>query len=379
MVNVTSMSRYREMVSVPLPMTTTWKASSYKLVDDTLSPEYVEATPGAVWSRKDPFDAYSPVVDRARGGEAAPHTSFAKLAAMALNFALTDEEEKKLHRMLNLFANRYGLLGLFLEEFGAPLLPEREVGWFVRVAPDALIDGNGSLRDIDPATEGKRLQEELLRERFRRDYAARGELHLWEPQKLILTQKVLILPGELRFEKRVVDFVRSGFSRPSLFSRDPSRVLTYEDVQQRYGVRVVFDRRAGTGVSIVSTREPVGAWLDELRSFGQPLSLRRLNRHLEGVNPRAVVGEDGRLASSWNCPSLLKALHLMRYLDAITGTKIQRCEAPGCYNYFRVGPRGRASMYCPPLPGQKQSRCASRASTAMHRDRQRKRRNLDAD
>jgi len=377
MADVTSMSRYREMVSVPFPMATTWRASEYKLVGDTLSPEYVVAKRGAVWSRKDPFDAYGPVVDRAPGGEATPHTSFATLADMALEFAPTNEEEKRFHLALNVFANRYGLLGLFWEEFSAPLLPEREVGWFVRVAPDALIDGNGRLRGIDPATEGKRLQEELLREHYRRNYAARGELHLWEPEKLILTQKVLILPGELRFEKRAVDFVRAGFSRPFLSDPDPSRVLTYEDVQQRYGVRVVFDSRAGTGVSIVSTREPVDAWLDELRSFGQHLSLRRFNRLLEGVKPRAVVGEDGRLASSWYCPSLLKALYLMRYLDATTGTKIQRCEAPGCYNYFRVGPRGRASMYCPPLPGRKHSKCASRVSTAMHRDRQRKSRNSD--
>ncbi len=262
-------------------------------------------------------------------------------------------------------------MGLFQEEFGAPLLPEREVGWLVRVAPDAVIDESGRLRGIDPVTEGKRLLEELLRKRDRQIYAERGELHLWEPEKLVLTQKELILPGELRFQKRATDFVRSGFSRPSLSDPDRGRVFTYEDVQRRYAIRVVFDRRAGTGVSIVSTREPVGAWRDELRSFAQPLSLGRLNRHLEGVNPRAVVGEDGRVASSWYCPSLLKALHLMRYLDVTTGTRMQRCVAPGCYNYFRVGPRGRPSMYCPPPPGQKQSNCASRASSAMYRERKR--------
>ncbi len=374
MVDVTSMSRYREALSVPLPTAATWRASKYKLVGDALSPIYLEAPHDAVWFRKDPFEAYSPVGTRAPGGDPAPHVAFAALADMALEFAPTDAQARLFHLALNVFANYHGMLGLFREEFGAPLLPEREVGWLVRAAPDTVVDGNGRLRSIDPATEGKRLLEELLREHDRRIYAARGELHLWEPEKLVLTRTELILPCELRFQKRAPDFVRLGFSRP--FSSDPNRgrMFTYEDVQRQYGVRVVFDPRASTGVSIVSTREPVGAWRDELRSFVQPRSQGRVNRHLEGVNPREVEDEDGRPASSWYCPSLLKALHLMVHLDVTTGTKIQRCEAPDCLEYFRVGPRGRSSKYCPPPPGQKQSKCASRASSALYRERKRSRR-----
>ena len=163
----------------------------------------------------------------------------------------------------------------------------------------------------------------------------------------------------------------TGFSRRTYSSESP-HTFSYEDVLRRYGIRVVLDRQASLGVSVISTREPVFMWRDELRSFAQPLSSKRLNRHLEGVRPRAVASEDGRPAPSWYCPSLLKALYLMLYLDVTTGTKMQKCEAPGCYNYYRVGAHERDSKYCPPPPDKKQSKCASRASSARYRERQRR-------
>jgi hypothetical protein len=291
---------------------------------------------------------------------------------MALEFAPTEEEAKRFRLALNVFADRYGLLGLLWEEFGAHLLPERKVGRLVFIAPDAVIDGAGRLRRIDPDTDGKQLLEKMLRERDRRIYAERGELHLWDPEKLVLTPRELVLPGELRFpEKTAWDLLLSG---PSWLLSEPERprIRSYDDLRRRYGVRVVFDRRQLRSVSFVATREPVAAWRAKLRSFAQLHSRGRLNRHLEGVNPCEVDGEDGRAASSWRCPSLLKALWLMLHLDKTTGVRLQRCQAPGCYEYFRVGPRGRASMYCPPPPGKKQSKCASRASSAMHRARKRR-------
>jgi hypothetical protein len=231
------------------------------------------------------------------------------------------------------------------------------------------MDGRGRLHVINPATEGKRLLEDLFRERDRRIYADRGDLHLWEPKRLVLTHRELILPEELRFEKRRADFLRSVS-----FRQDRGGMCTYHEVWHRYGVRgVVFDRRAATGVSIISTREPISAWRDELRSFAQPRSPERVNRHLVGVNLREVVGNGG--ASSWYCPSLLKALWLMRHLDVHGGTMIKKCQAPGCPAYFRIGPLGDTeSIYCPPLPGEKQSKCASRASSAKYRERKRKHR-----
>jgi hypothetical protein len=70
-------------------------------------------------------------------------------------------------------------------------------------------------------------------------------------------------------------------------------------------------------------------------------------RHLEEAKPLLVAGEDGRAASSWSCPSLLKAVHLRRYLDLVAGIRMQRCQAPICREYFRVGPRSRESLYQP--------------------------------
>jgi hypothetical protein len=368
MVNVTSMSRNREIVSVPLPMAAIWKASRYRVVGDKRRPNhnYIEATRGAVWSRTDPFEAYKPVLRRAHEEEGAPHLRFAKLADRALEFAPTDDDARLFRDMVRVLADHYGLLGLLWEEFDdVPLLPEREVGRVVFVAPNAEMDGRGRLHFISPATEGKRLLEELFRERDRRIYADRGEPHLWEPEKLVLTQRELVLPEELRFERRRADFVRSVS-----FRQDHDRVCTYDEIRHQFGVRFVFDPQAATGVSIIFTREPISAWREELRGFAQPRSPERVNRHLVGVNPREVGGNGG--ASSWYCPSLLKALWLMRHLDVHRGTVIKKCQAPGCPNYFRVGPRGDTeSIYCPPLPGEKQSKCATRASSAMYRERQR--------
>jgi hypothetical protein len=88
-------------------------------------------------------------------------------------------------------------------------------------------------------------------------------------------------------------------------------------------------------VRLVATREPFAAWQAELRDFAQPRSRGCLNRHFECVDPREVEDEDGRAASSWRCPSLLKALWLMRHLDKTAGVRLQRCQSPGCYEYFR--------------------------------------------
>ena len=62
----------------------------------------------------------------------------------------------------------------------------------------------------------------------------------------------------------------------------------------------------------------------------------------------------------------------MHFLDLAGGIRMQRCQAPGCREYFRVGPQSRGTLYCPPPPGKKQSRCASRASSAMYRERRRR-------
>lgn len=173
------------------------------------------------------------------------------------------------------------------------------------------------------------------------------------------------------------EFFRTGFSRAAYYLRE-DKTFTYEDVRHRYGIRVVFDpQNAPTGVALVSTREPMSMWWDGLTGFSGRPSTGYLNRQLEEVRPLLVDDEEGREAGGWFCPSLLAAVHLMRYLDLIARIRMQKCQARGCPEYFRVGPRSRRRLYCPPPPGKKQSKCASRMTSAKYRERQRGRRESD--
>jgi hypothetical protein len=180
---------------------------------------------------------------------------------------------------------------------------------------------------------------------------------------------VLILPEELRFQKPALGFSRPGFSW-ELSESAHDRMYTYKDARNRYGVRVLFDRRADAGVSLLSTREPVDGWKHELRGFARDTSWEDLDRRLEGgIRPRAVEGKDRRQAEHWYCASLLKAIYLMRYLDLNSGTEMRKCQATDCPEYFRVRPRSR-QKFCYPPPGKKESRCLSRMTTARQRERQ---------
>ena len=401
----------REVVAERGPSASVWKASTHRLVDGPLAPDYIEAAPDALWERTDPFRTYHPAEDRGAWSKPSPHETFAKLADIALNLeeiedllevaeiapdadalldtieeeelkirvkqtdfdleGINEEERKLLHRAVEVFANTYGLLGLFWEEFGGPLLPERKLSYFAGIAPDAVIGRDKKLREIDPATEGKRLLTELTHERITQPIEKPSE---WPPFPVnVLVEPVeLIVPGELRFQKRVRHYAQTGSSQlPS--DDDYGAMFTYEDVRRRYGVYAVFDpQNADRGVSLVSTREPVSVWREEFSAFTSSLYQDFLNANLEDVRPLLVTDKNGRAASSWYCPSLMKAIHLMRYLDLVAGVRMQRCQAPGCREYFRVGPGSRESLYCPPPPGKNQSKCASRASSAMYRERQRR-------
>lgn len=363
----------RELWTTPPPLAATWRASAYRLDGDRLRPEYIAAVDRAVWSRSNPFQFYRPVRPRSSEDVAAPHGPFARLADLSRDFTPPErapENAKRLHQRIKVFAATYGLLGLFGEEFASPSLPERKTNPLVFVAPDAAMDDEGRLCEIDPATEGKERLEELLRERDKRIYEERRELHLWEPEKYALTTEVLILPAELSFRRTRADVMSAGLSRP-LFGREKPRTATYEDVRREYGVHVLFDRGAPKGVSLISTREPVAAWVSRLRGFfpSSP-SPEYLDRHLEGVRPRAVTGEDGRPARSWYCPSLHKAIYLMTYLDKTDDVELRKCHRPGCPSYFRAPYHDERSKYCSP-------KCASIVSSAMYRERQRKSRNPD--
>ena len=345
-----------------------WKASKYRLVGGVLTPDFIEATPDARWERLDPFQHYLPVGDRS--GEPCPHEIYAKLGNMAEHMASTAEMTELYHRAIELFVNKFGLLGWFGEEFDTPILPRRALSGNVRLAPDAVIDEDGRLRSIDPATEGKQLLERLM---VRQDEQGAAELGIppSRPSDYYLAPKELILPSELRFTRPPTDFVRTGSSRSSYFKRD-KRIYSYEDVQSRYGIRVVFDpESSATGVTVLPTREPMNMW-QMFTGIGKYVSKEYLNRQLHEVSPLIVVGEDGRRTGGWACPSLHNAVHLMYYLDLVSNVELKKCEAPGCLEYFRVEPGSGPRMYCPPPPGRKQSKCASRATSAMYRERQRR-------
>jgi hypothetical protein len=362
----------REAVAGSSTSAGVWKASNHKVVAGLPYADYVEAAPDALWTRIDPFGTYRAADDREARPKLRPaHETFSKLADMAPGFSVYGEEASEFNSAVRVFADCYGMLGLLREDLGVPLLPGGERPAAL-IAPDAVIDETGRLRDIDPATDGKRLLVELVNELDRRDCAQRGELHSWKFDDVDLSRSTLVWPEELRFQKPAMGFLRAAFSWV-LSDRNHDTVFAYEDARDRYGVRVVFDPWADAGVSVVSTREPVRRWRDELSSFARDTSWEELDRRLEGgIRPRAVEGKDRREAENWYCASVLKAIYLMRYLDLNSGTKMRKCQASDCPEYFRVGPRSRRK-YCPPPPGQKESRCLSRVTTARQRERERKR------
>ena len=360
-----------DMATRPGPSASLWKASKHRLVSDTLGPDFVEVVPDARWERSDPFRFYRPAGALRAPGGPAPHELFSKLADMAQDLDPMVRATKTFRLAVQFFADRHGLLGWMREEFSEPLLPDRKVGHIARVAPDTVIDEDRRLRRIDPTTEGKRLLEQQM---IRQAATWSKELGLPPPRPsdYHLRTDQLILPRELRFRRPSTDFVRTGFSRSVHYLRDES-TFTHEDVRRRYGLRVVFDpRNEVTGVDLLATREPISMWRQGLTVLTGSTGERYLSQQLRHARPLFVADEQGRRALGWSCPSLLTAVHLMHYLDLVAGVRMQRCRAPGCREYFRIGPRGRESLYCPPLPGRKQSRCASRASSAMYRERQRR-------
>ena len=220
---------------------------------------------------------------------------------------------------------------------------------------------------IDPKTVGKRLLEKLLNKRDGPFRAGRLELK----------RKELAWPNELRFRTLGLDYGEFGLHKPS-FGWQHSSARSYEEVRERFGIRFVLDEHTRAGVSIVATREPLNFWLAELRNFRPtPPGSEYFDQTLEDVRPRAVANAEDGIASSWRCPSLLRAVYLMQFLDEDAKVRLQKCQAPNCPEYYRVGPKSRPSKYCPKEPGEKQSKCTTRATSQRYRERQRERRKSD--
>lgn len=362
------MSRMREAVLARAPSAVIWKASKHKLVGDPMFPHRIEAALDAVWVKEDPLRTYPPTDRKSRGTPPA-HVAFLRLADRVRDWysakpserstARSKENTKLLHNSARVCADTYGLLGLFNETFAAPVLPPR-VDRYALLAPDAVIDRYGRMRMVDPATKGKELLEKAL--------------DLPGPQtgrKRHLRPDELVFPHELRFPS--VSFTPFGLLPPIFESLD-QEMISWDEVRNVYGVHALLDEEADMPcASIIYTREPLQFWYQEMRDFHPlPNPPEYYDRKLADVRLHAVRGDDGRTALSYNCPSLLSALCLMLFLDEDAGAKIQRCQAPGCREYVRVGPLERPRKYCRPEPGEEQSKCASRASSEMHRARKRR-------
>ncbi len=326
---------------------TFWCASRYHRVSKFPEPARIEADPNAAWERFAPFAAYRPTSKKTRDVEAGPHLAFLRLKKDLLG------NRRRYRENLERFVNDYGLLGLFFERYSAPILPEGKIF----VLPEAGINRNGRLRQIDPGTEGmKQLLTLLQKQQFIKDEQEREAFLRGELRELIAS------PSELRFaRKRFVGLWPPNSSGQQL---DPE-LASWEEVRDEFGALLALDSSSSARVSVLSTREPCGSWKIAVEDFpsgpysASKMLATRLNRELMGTFPYVSTGEDGQFERGWRCPSLLRVMYLMLYLDLTGGKAIRECASRGCSNYYRAEPQSR-SVYC-------SERCANRASTRMGR------------
>jgi hypothetical protein len=303
----------------------------------------IEASPEAVWKRTDLFESYKSVVSRSRDPQAGAHLDF-----MYASEAWRHRRADRLQVLLN-FADKHGLLGLFYKHYSGPILPDHK--WWV--APDALFIRKGKLQEVDPTTEGKECLEELL-------YRRHPDI-----EKTDLSER-LAFPYELKFlAKNPI----SRFGSPQAVSEAfESEVASWEEVKELYGCYVVLDKYSDSGVTLLSTREPLFWWEMELKTFppkerltaDYDFGLDLINSYIaKDVSPRGYLNEQGQPERGFRCPYLLKGLYLMLYLDVTGGREIRKCNRSSCQTYYRAGPQSN-SKYC-------SERCANAASTRLGR------------
>jgi hypothetical protein len=355
----------------------TWKASAYE-VDGRA----VRAAEGAQWYRYEPFAPYRTATG-GRDALAGPHIPFMGLKEYLRKEPMGDWFEFLWG--LNSFANEYGLLGLFWDEHpSGPVLPFGKEF----VAPEALVDGQGRLRLLDPDTEGKELLVRL-QDRLDKSYDTEGYLEGRRDSHQAAGTDPVALPSELVVFPRVYGDLPSDGS--------DYRPVPWDEAKQKYGALLVADGRSYTGVSVLCRSEPLSLWMWCLKWFPSPSGEHAeqiatapdrekrpldssdeylqvvLGMRMQGaVSPYPMVDEEGRLEQGWWCRNQLSALYLMVYLDKTADTDYRRCRAPGCGRLFRAGPNS-TRVYCPhPNDPQKASLCGSRVTTQRNRSRQRR-------
>jgi hypothetical protein len=361
-----------------------WRATDYRL--NTLGKSKVtnrdalaiEAAPNARWQRFTPFESYRPT-SNARDVQAGPHLTFLKLKGLMKDSVLEGKSDLY-HKALILFAKEYGLLGVFEEDY-LPLRAASKERFLV--APEAVIDGQGRLRRVDPATEGKDLLLDLLENRKRefhlnesyrtmteKSYKIANLAHRNRGSRKATSYDYLIgLPSEAKFRRKSPD--RDTFWQPV---DPPTELVPWEVIQKDFGAIMILDEESYLGVSVLCTREPLLRWKFALHFFlsgdyflsgDAPVEYlasddnHSVNLYLQEVSPRVLLGEDGNLKRGWHYRSLLQAMYIMIWLDLTGDDTIKKCQSRGCPNYFRVGSQSK-SRYC-------SERCANRASTRMRR------------
>jgi hypothetical protein len=304
----------------------------------------IKAVHDAAWERFAPFDSYRPT-SKAREVAAGPHLKFLRLKG------LWEEQSDLFHKALILFAEEYGFLGAFEEDYlQRPVLPEGTN----LVAPEAMIDSQGRLIRFDPATKGKDLLKSILQ--------SRG----WRfPRNVVESEHSgIALPSEIAFSSQNPRLDSEGWPT------EPRQLVPWEKIREYFGALLILDLASWKGVSVLCTREPLRRWTINLRFFPsgetpiEELTLgsdygTSLNSYLQEVSPYALLGEDGDLERGWHCRSLLQAMYMMLFLDLTGGNNIRKCQSRGCPNYFRVGAQSK-SKYC-------SLRHANRAFTRMKR------------
>jgi hypothetical protein len=262
------------------------------------------------------------------------------------------DKDRRFPKALDVFASKYGLLGLFRHEHSSPILPEGKSF----VAPEAVIE-RGRLSLVDPASEGVDLLNEALNQSTPRD---------WEPWPDDY-QEIMAMPEEVRFAEK--DAFRTDPEMGGHALR-PTPYRSWEEVKEPYRALFVLDVQAPRLTSLLFRKESVFFWKTELKNLSPPPArndsldrkagyARYLSGWLRDVSPTAIVGAGGQLEQSWRCSTLLEAVYLMLYLDLTGGSELRKCARQTCSNYFRLGSQG-GSLYC-------SNKCTSLATT--HRGR----------
>lgn len=352
------MTQRKSQILLPAEGVEFWQADSYRLPIEG-SPGYLEADPGTSWRWAKPTDSYTPA-GKTRELEAGPHLHFLRLRGMMKG------GRKAFDRELITFANRYGLLGLFHEEYSRLRLPGRKP-W---VAPEAVIE-DGELRPVDPATEGTEMLLDLLDKQGYLD--TEGSPYGSRTAKREAARSKVAMPHDLKF-------LRKSFRGP--WRGDPAGYdlgatpVGWEEAKDSCGGLLVLTEDTSTRVSVLSTRELTWSWEKALLDFPSGDDLQpenkvlraALNSRLAGVSPYSPR-DDEDMGRGWRCSSLLEAMYLMLWLDLTGGRSVIKCRARGCPGWFRQGTQPN-SMYCPhPDDPSKISRCALREAKRASRSK----------